>query len=244
MLLFYVRHGDPIYSPDKLTPLGKRQAEAVAKRLALYGVDKVYSSTSNRAYETAKPTAELLHLPIERFHWANESMAHKDFAVEVFDGVNPIGRTWCWSQSKFIELFNTEEMRSLGKKWYEHPALSEYREQFERGMARVEKEVYAFLAAHGYEHDPEANCYHATHPSDERIALFAHEGFSMAFMSVLLDIPYPMYATHFAISHSGMTVIEMANKEGKIYPRVLQASNDSHLYREGLPTNYQNRSRF
>ena len=31
MLFFYVRHGDPIYDPDSLTPLGHRQAEAVAK---------------------------------------------------------------------------------------------------------------------------------------------------------------------------------------------------------------------
>jgi len=29
MILFYVRHGDPIYDPDSLTPLGKRQAEAL-----------------------------------------------------------------------------------------------------------------------------------------------------------------------------------------------------------------------
>ena len=49
MLLFYVRHGDPIYNPDSLTPLGERQAEAIARRLALYGIDKIYSSTSTRA---------------------------------------------------------------------------------------------------------------------------------------------------------------------------------------------------
>lgn len=59
MLLFYVRHGDPVYNPDSLTPLGKRQAEAVAKRLAIYGIDKIYSSTSNRAYRTAMPLSEL-----------------------------------------------------------------------------------------------------------------------------------------------------------------------------------------
>ena len=33
MLLFYIRHGDPIYNPDSLTPLGERQAEAVAQGL-------------------------------------------------------------------------------------------------------------------------------------------------------------------------------------------------------------------
>lgn len=42
MLLFYIRHGDPIYKPDSLTPLGHRQAEAVAKRLSLYGIDRIF----------------------------------------------------------------------------------------------------------------------------------------------------------------------------------------------------------
>ena len=42
MLLYYIRHGDPIYNPDQLTPLGKRQAEAIGKRLAIHGIDKIY----------------------------------------------------------------------------------------------------------------------------------------------------------------------------------------------------------
>lgn len=41
MILYYIRHADPIYDPDSLTPLGIRQAEALAKRLALYGVEFV-----------------------------------------------------------------------------------------------------------------------------------------------------------------------------------------------------------
>ena len=60
MLFIYVRHGAPIYDPDSLTPLGHRQAEAVGKRLALYGLDRIYASTSARAIQTAKPAAELL----------------------------------------------------------------------------------------------------------------------------------------------------------------------------------------
>ena len=59
MIFYYVRHGDPIYNPDTLTPLGIRQAEAVAKRLTMHGLDKIYSSTSNRAIMTAKPTCEI-----------------------------------------------------------------------------------------------------------------------------------------------------------------------------------------
>ena len=63
MLLFYIRHGDPVYDPDSLTPLGARQAEALAKRLARHGLDRIYASSSNRAMLTAMAT----QLPIRNF---------------------------------------------------------------------------------------------------------------------------------------------------------------------------------
>lgn len=68
--------------------------------------------------------------------------------------------------------------------------------------------------------------------------------FGRSFLSNLLDIPYPIFSTRLDFSHRGMTVIEFPNQEGIVYPQVLQLSNDSHLYREGLPTNYSNRLRF
>ncbi len=77
MLFFYIRHGDPIYSPDSLTPLGERQAEAIAKRLVLFGIDKIYASTSDRAKLTAKPTCEILKKEPELLDFANEGHAWK-----------------------------------------------------------------------------------------------------------------------------------------------------------------------
>ena len=35
MLLYYIRHGDPVYNPDSLTSLGEEQAKAVAKSAEL-----------------------------------------------------------------------------------------------------------------------------------------------------------------------------------------------------------------
>ena len=75
MLFFYVRHGDPIYDPNQLTPLGKRQAEAVAKRLAMHGIDEIYASTSQRAIETAQPTCEILKKEMTLLDFANEIYA-------------------------------------------------------------------------------------------------------------------------------------------------------------------------
>jgi probable phosphoglycerate mutase len=75
MIFYYIRHGDPVYNPDSLTPLGSRQAEAVSKRLALYGLDRIYSSTSNRAIMTAQPTCEILKKEPVLLDFANEGHA-------------------------------------------------------------------------------------------------------------------------------------------------------------------------
>lgn len=239
MLFFYVRHGDPTYKPDELTPLGRRQAEAVAKRLALYGIDRIYSSTSNRAYETAQPTAELLKLPVTQLDFCHESHAFQENSVYYAEGK----RTWAFGLPKYRQLFMQPDVLAMGQKWYDHPAFAEH-PTFKSSVARINGEVDALFAGFGYEHDRETGTWRAVAPTDERIALFAHQGFGMSFLSSVLDIPYPLFATHFDMSHTGMTVIEFKDNDGVVVPKVLTLANDSHLYREGLPTRYHNVIRF
>ena len=237
MLLFYIRHGDPIYHPDSLTPLGERQAEEVAKRLAVYGLDRVYASTSNRAILTAKPTCELLHKEMELLDFTSEVHAWRELAPDLGDG-----KRFAGDQPKWKRLFVSPEIIALHRRWYEHPELSAY--GFKEAMERVDRESDAWLLSLGYEHDRENGCFHAVRPNDERIALFAHAGFGQAFLSSILDMSYPHYCRHFDMSHTGMTVIEFADEDGCVIPRVLTLSNDSHLYKSGLPTCYANRLRF
>ena len=59
MLLYVIRHADPIYNPDSLTEKGKRQAEALGRRLAVHGLDRIYASPMNRAQMTAKPASSI-----------------------------------------------------------------------------------------------------------------------------------------------------------------------------------------
>lgn len=233
MILYYIRHGDPTYSPDCLTPLGHEQAKAVAKRLALYGIDEIYSSDSTRAMQTADPTCALLKKEKTLCHWANEAVAWEEFTVLKDDG-RP---TWAFAHKPTADLFNTPEICALGEKWYEHPSFEG--RKFKDGALRVHKEVDAFLLSLGYRHHREERYYEAVEANEKRIALFAHQGFGMAFLSSLIDTPYPHFCTHFDLSHSSVTVIKFAG-EGRIYPKVLQLANDSHLYREGLLTGYNN----
>lgn len=82
--------------------------------------------------------------------------------------------------------------------------------------------------------------YKCENHNEKRIALFAHQGFGLVFLSTVLRIPYPIFSTHFDMSHTGVTVIEFDDNDGYCIPKILQLSNDSHLYAEGLPTKYHN----
>ncbi len=235
MLFFYIRHGEPIYVPDSLTPLGERQAEALAKRLALYGVDRIYSSTSNRAIQTAKPTCELLKKDMEMLDFANEEYAYKEFSVER-NGKRP----WLFQDDRAKMLFTDNSIISLGHNWYEHPEMTAHKS----GIDRIYCQSFAFFKQLGYEHIRNTGKYKIVQSNNERIALFAHQGFGFAFLSVILDIPYPIFMNHFNLCHTGMTVIEFKEVDGYAIPRILTLSSDSHLYREGLPTKYNNQIYF
>lgn len=240
MLLFYIRHGQPIYDPDSLTPLGRRQAESVAHRLCQFGIDRVFASTSNRAIETSRPTCEMLRKegPEALFPWVDEGNVWRDMHVVGADGRHH----WCYVDPSVRKALVSEEVRELGPRWYGHPAFAAW--PFEHGVKTMREHAFAWLASLGYAHDDEGHFYRAEKPSDERIALFAHEGAGMLFLSTILDIPYPMFSTHFTMAHTGMTVVEFRETDGFVVPHVLQLSNDSHLYRDGLPTHYQDRLRF
>lgn len=235
MLLFYVRHGDPIYSPNQLTGLGRRQAEAVAKRLALYGIDQIYSSDSQRAVETSQPLCELVKKEATLLPWANEDLAWNQLSVIREDGM----KSWAFLVPSYERMFCREDVRRLGREWYTHEAFSGT--TFGEGMIRVQQEADAFLSALGYRHDLEENVFYAENHWDGRVALFAHEGVGAAILSCILDIPYPIVSTHTRMTHTGMSVIEFnPRSDGVVIPKLLTLSNDSHLYREGLPTKYQN----
>ena len=234
MLLYYVRHGDPVYNPDSLTPLGKRQAEAVAKRLSRYGLDEIYVSSSNRAKETAEPTCQMLKKEAAVIDWAHENYAWRDFAVDQEDGK----RKWIFQIPSYMEMLNCEEVRSLGDEWYEYPALQN--PSFKDGILRIRKEADNFFESLGYKHDRKRHLYIAEKPNDKKIAIFAHQGFGVLFLSEVLDVSMPQFVTHFDICHSSVTVIEFKDMGGISMPKALMVGNDSHIYAEGLPTNYNN----
>ena len=237
MLFFYVRHGDPIYTPDSLTPFGHRQAEAVGKMLSQYRINEVYASTSERAKLTAKPLCEITKKEMTLLDFANEGHAWRDLTCYS----ESMGREeWVFHSHEMKELFHTSEIISLGQRWYEHPEFKKEKyatKDYKAGIERVQKGSDDFFESLGYKRVSDGK-YKVINHSDKRVAMFAHQGFGIAFLSAILGIPYPMISTHFDIFTSGVTVIEFADINGYAYPKVVELSSSAHLYKEGLPTRY------
>lgn len=233
MLLFYIRHGDPIYSPDGLTPLGEAQTQAVARRLAKFGVDEIYSSTSNRAIQSALPTCRLLGKELQTLDFLNENDL-KSLQIPRSKEKND----WFWSHPLYSQILTEREVREMGDGWYKHPKLESF--HFEKTILPINRQLDRFLTSYGYEHDSDKGLYRIKgEPAEKRVAIFAHECMGKIVMSHLLDVPFPYYAAHFEMHTSALTVIKLGSDplaEGK-YARaqVLTLSNDAHLYRDDLP---------
>ena len=241
MLFYYIRHGEPLGVPDySLTPLGREQAKALSKRLCLFGIDRVFASPTLRTMQTAQPICDLLGKEITTCDWADEGIVWNEFTVP-----HPkYEHTWAFYDPKYLEIFSSPEVRALGERWYEHPDLAGL--NFKAGVERVNAAVDEFFLSLGFRHDRANARYEVVgeHLNRERVALFAHQGFGMSFFSSMLDIPYPMFCTHFDLSHSSMSVINFERRGEYVYPQTLQLANDSHLYREGIITGYHNAIKF
>ena len=229
MRLYFVRHGLPTYDPDCLTPLGHEQARALSKRMLHKGLEKIYASSSTRAIQTAQPTCDLLGKEPIICDWANEKYAFADFHAKDAEGTE----RWILDVPEMIRLFNDPEVVKLGAEWYKHPCFGD--NDYGKGVKRVDEAVDAFMLEQGYRHDRKKKCYYIEGDNPRRIALFAHYGFGMAFLSSLMDIPYNVFLPRFNICLTGVTeILFYHHGDGMVIPQIVQHSSDAHLYREGL----------
>jgi len=223
MLLYIVRHGEPNYERDCLTERGRLQAEAVGKRMAAAGIDRVFSSPMGRAQETAAPTCRLLNLPCQIEEWAHEV---EDQRLTPY----PDG------QRKSISLVQNTYYRENGNidlpydRAWECPGIRE--SDMRAAVSYIESHGREFLERLGYRE--ENGVYRILQPNEDRVALFCHTVFARAWLSSLLHIPLHIMWAGFTYTHTGVTVLEFENNEnGFTAPKCLCYSDMSHLYAHG-----------
>ena len=72
MKILIIRHAEPDYSIDSLTPKGWREADLLAKRLAKLPISDIYCSPLGRAQDTAKATLEAMNKTATTLPWLHE----------------------------------------------------------------------------------------------------------------------------------------------------------------------------
>lgn len=230
MILYIVRHGEPIYGPDTLTELGQKQAQALVKRFEKSGLDRIYSSPMGRARETAQPTADALGLPVKIEPWMRE----------IWPELAPIMEN---GKRSFVidmpaDILRSPENRCHYEDWYNMPAME--RIEGKQVMNRVTRHSDDFLRRLGYRRVQDG-IYEAERPTNEHVAVFCHAGFGVTWLTHLLGIPPHLIWSSFYMTHTGVTVVNFAeNPSGFITPRCLCWSDMSHLLDSGLPYSYNN----
>ena len=230
MLLYIIRHGDPIYETDSLTDRGRIQAEAVGKRMLDAKIDRIFSSPMGRAKETAEPACRLLGLDKQIEEWTHEIGEERltPFPDGKRKSITMVQNTY-YRENGNIDLPYERAFDCAGIK----------ESQMKSAVQYIEEHGKEFLERLGYRE--EKGIYRILWNNDEKVALFCHAAFARAWLSVLLHIPLHIMWASFEYTHTGVTVIEFKNNgNGITAPRCLCYSDVSHLYANELDLRYNN----
>lgn len=240
MRLLIIRHADPEYINDSLTSEGKKEAEALAKRLAsgLEGrITHMYTSPMGRARATAAPTEEALGLKSTTEQWTRELTYWPRLAGQDRPGEGGLAM---WDIA--ADAVRSSPDLNTPNQWDIVPAISDAAESYRK----LQAESDAFLARHGYVR--EGHRYRIVKPNRDIIAVFCHGGFGLTWLAHLLSLPLSMIWTSFYLAPSSVTTILFDERSPDFaFPRAIAVSDVGHLYEAGLTlpnSKYERRNSF
>jgi probable phosphoglycerate mutase len=224
MRLYLIRHADPDYPNNTITPAGHLEAQALARRLATEGLTHIYCSPLGRAIDTMQYTSRATGLSPRTEPW----MAELDqFRLDL---PAPWPRLMAWDVPG--ELTRAQLPCPTSDNWHALPCFSlpVLRETYE--WLKVQSD--GFLARHGYERS--GGRYRITQANRERIAVFCHNGLGLSWLSHLLEIPLPLVWSGFWLAPTSVTIVLLDERsEQWAVPRCLCVGDTSHLHHAGLP---------
>jgi broad specificity phosphatase PhoE len=228
MLIYLIRHANPNYELDTITPDGEKEALALAHYLKDRGIDEIYASPYGRTRRTAQVVADCTSLPVTVEDWLGEvpdrliqamdahflNLAHPLREGEVLAG----GLASWWTRTGF----DPEEALAF--------------------LHRVRQGSDDFLQRQGYQRE-EGVVYRVLGENRKRIAVFSHQGLSLAWLSHLLAIPFPLMWSGFFIHPASLTSVLFDEQESFFHdghrarlasPRCIGLADVSFMVRAGV----------
>ena len=191
MRLLIIRHADPDYVHDSLTPTGHEEATYLAAYLRDVTIDHAYVSPMGRAQLTAAYTLADQGMGATTLEWLHE------FGPNIRKPSSMLvpGCAWDWLPEDWTqrEIFYTE-------KWYEEPTMQKYGvgEEYLRVCACFDE----LLARHGYRRA--GKIYQVEQANHDTIALFCHYGPALAPHERLADDLVARALRRALIDHHGL----------------------------------------
>jgi broad specificity phosphatase PhoE len=224
MRFYLIRHADPDYPNNTITPAGHLEAKALGERLSRERLTRIYSSPLGRAVDTMRYTAEATGLQPTIEDWSAEL---SDCRLDL----PPWGDMTMWDIPG--QIIRANRPFPTHDNWQEMPCYS--KPLFKEPIDRLAQNADAFFARHGYQR--QAGVYKIIHPNRERLALFCHGGLGLCLLSHLLEIPLPLMFAGFFLPPSSVTTILFDERSKDIaVPRCIGLGDTSHLYAANLPT--------
>lgn len=229
MRLIFIRHGDPDYEKDSVTPKGEREIELLADKLSREKIDAFYLSPKGRAQRTAQATLNRIGRTGTTYDWLRE------FTTPVrLPGTETEHLMWDFLPSfleKYPQLYSAEE-------WMSVPFIAE------SGIPLAYEEVCggfdALLASHGYRR--RVLDYAAERPNRDTLAFFCHFGVTCVLLSHLFNLSPVALLQHFAAPPSSVTTVYTEEREAGIASfRCASYGDVSHLYIAQEPPSFSGR---
>ena len=227
MKLLIIRHGDPDYAIDGLTEIGRREAEALAGRIAPMEITEYYVSPLGRAKATAAPTLQRAGRTAVECDWLRE------FSIPVkrpdVDGLSRV--PWDWLPQDWLA-----DPRLLAHdRWRENEIMRNA--DVGGTYDRVIREFDALLARCGYER--EGLLYRAVRPNTDTLAFFCHLGLGCVLMSHLMNCSPMVLWEGTALPPSSVSVFHTEERRpGLAAFRAASIGDVSHLYAAGLESSF------
>lgn len=221
MKILIVRHGDPDYERDSLTPKGWREARLLARRLVPLPIDAFYVSPLGRAKDTATCTLEEKGAAFTECEWLAEFTPPWVQRPDLEPGKRIVA--WDWLPAQWLERPHLMDREH----WFQEPCFVEA--GVEQAYRHVIRAFDQLLATHGYQR--EGLYYKALRPNHDTICLFCHFGIQGVLLSHLLNIsPMQLWQGCVAAPSSVTTLTTEERREGVAVFRMSSFGDISHLY--------------
>ncbi|NOU85327.1 histidine phosphatase family protein [Paenibacillus sp. LMG 31460] len=223
MRIMIIRHAEPDYDNNTITQQGHLEAKALARRLRLEGVDRIYSSPLGRALHTMQYTAEATGIKPVIEPWMTELQGWYITEPKGTDRV-------AWNVDG--EWVRANRPLPSSEDWHQRHPFD--KPDFYKNYEMLKTNADRFLLAHGYRR--EDGKYEIIQSNQERIAIFCHHGFGLAWLAHLLELPLSLVWTGFWLAPSSVTTILFEERTVRwAVPRCLGLGDVSHIYEGKLP---------